>query len=105
VSVWRRVSGAAGDDADCAFARAAVLRNHSHIVWQCCFNADGSRFATASEDGSALVFDTASATEMACFAPACGLRSVGVVYNDTIVAGGGDGMLYVVNLVRVPSRW
>ena len=84
-----------------------LLRNHSHIVWQCCFNADGSKLATVSEDGTALVFalpdssDTASVpVEVACFAPSCGMRAVSFLDADTLMCGAGDGTLFTVNLMQ-----
>jgi WD40 repeat protein len=35
-----------GGDTPGTFHLAALLRTHAHIVWQCCFSPDGSRFAT-----------------------------------------------------------
>ena len=89
--VWKR-------DNDGVFTPTA-LRTHTHIAWQVAFSPSGHRFATVSEDGTAVVYDTASGREVACFAPRTGMRAVCFLTDDSLICGGGDGTVFVVRIV------
>ena len=75
-----------------------AIRAHTHIAWQTAFSPTGATFATVSEDGTAVVFDTATGAEVACFAPRTGMRAIAYTDEDTLVCGGGDGTLFLVKL-------
>jgi WD40 repeat protein len=121
VGVWRvnyHVDTGTGTGTPVVNERVQLLQNHSHIVWQCCFSDDGSKVATVSEDGTAIVFDVGrshatgsgifetveqpACVEIACFAPCSGMRAVCFMGPHALLCGGGDGTLFVVNLL--PSR-
>jgi WD40 repeat protein len=95
VVVWRRNV----DDVDPFSFTPTPLRVHTHIAWQVAFSPTGGRFATVSEDGLAVVCDTATTSEIACFAPRTGMRGVCFASESRIVCGGGDGTLFAVDLV------
>ena len=100
VRIWRREATTSAD-APLSFTGGAPLRNHAHIVWQCSFSVDGSRFATVSEDGTCVVFAVDSGDEVACFAPTSGMRAVCFVGNDAVICGGGDGTMFFVDLLSL----
>eukprot|EP00045_Choanoeca_perplexa_P016407 m.221485 g.221485 ORF g.221485 m.221485 type:complete len:1613 (-) comp17250_c0_seq2:36-4874(-) len=86
--VWNSTTG------DCE----VVSSLHSHIVWRVSMSGDGTRVVTSSEDGTAVVYDTATMEEKFCFAPRIALRSCALSHSGKhAIFGAVDGTLFLVH--------
>jgi WD40 repeat protein len=95
VVVWRRNL----DEPGSFSFTPTPMRLHTHIAWQVAISPSGRQFATVSEDGLAVVCDTASGEEVACFAPRTGMRGVCFASETRLICGGGEGTLFAVDIV------